>query len=151
MWDVVGDIFWFMYKMHFIKDSLCIQMKDQTKKQKTTHVHPQNMLLTLKVLSGKHGPGQDASTTVPESEWFVASAEWGFLSSYCRRWQGPRPFMCVDVFSASKRIARTFQSHGWSSVAYDVKTNSQHDITTKSGFLELVDMGLSNLRVHYRF
>lgn len=89
--------------------------------------------------------GQDAATSVEESAWFWAAPNWGLVSSFCRKWQGKRRYHCVDVFSASGSFCRRFQEDGYEAVAYDIKSDSTSDITTRSGFLKLLDLGMANL------
>lgn len=84
----------------------------------------------------------DASTTVDEKLWFSASKNWGAVSDFCRKWNGVRQYHCLDTFSASKRIAHTFEQHNFCAVSYDIKGNALHDITSRGGFMELLDLGL---------
>lgn len=87
----------------------------------------------------------DASSHVPEEEWYVASGDWSNLLKHCRAWNGKRDLMCVDVFSYSQRIRKTFERAGYKAMAYDIKSDPGFDITTKGGFMRLLDMGMSIL------
>ena len=87
----------------------------------------------------------DASSSVPESQWYDASGDWLFLHEFCTTWCGPRRFHCVDVFSYSMKFATTFSQHGYHSVAYDIRNDRGDDITTKDGFLRLLALGLATL------
>ena len=86
---------------------------------------------------------QDASTSVGEHEWYHAMEDWVGLHEYCVQWRGERIFQCVDVFSFSRRFASTFAAHGYASIAFDIKGDARDDITTRSGFLRLLECGLA--------
>ena len=86
--------------------------------------------------------GDDASTTVLESEWFHAAAEMPLLDDYCQQWVGERTWNCVDVFSASQRFQKHFQKYGWTATSYDVKNNAAHDVTARKGMEILLNFGL---------
>ena len=92
--------------------------------------------------------GRDASTTVPEEQWYWARNDWGYLDRYCRLWDskfGIRDLVCLDVFSASRGFQKMFEQHGHKSASYDIKTDGRFDITTKEGFKNLLTLGLQNL------
>lgn len=84
----------------------------------------------------------DASSSVPEAVWFHAENEWAFLTSWCERWEGDRKWMCLDCFSASRKLASRFRIGGYPSVSYDIKNDEQQDVTTRSGFLMLLGLGM---------
>lgn len=94
------------------------------------------------MLCAKHQPHLDASTTVDEDDWYLAARDWGSLDKFCRRFSAERNLFCVDVYSVSKRIANTFTSHGFAAAAFDIKSNPLHDITTRAGFLILLELAL---------
>ena len=87
----------------------------------------------------------DASSSIPEDSWFIARKHWGSLSEYCQEWRGARSLTCLDVFSASQSFASVFTEHGYSAVAYDIKTDERCDVTSQEGFLLLLEWGLSIL------
>lgn len=92
--------------------------------------------------------GRDASTTVGEDSWYWARDDWFYLSQHCRDWDRKgkcRHLMCVDVFSVSQGFRKIFEKNGHSARSFDVKTSPQEDITTKAGFLVLLDMGLATV------
>lgn len=91
------------------------------------------------------GKQLDASTTQPEHLWYRAADDWEYLSSYCFRFDGPRYLDCVDIYSVSQKFAKTFAKAGFSSVSYDIKSNPFHDVTSKVGFLSLLNFGLALL------
>ena len=94
------------------------------------------------------GRSQDASTTVPEAEWYFAKNDWGYLDDWCRKWDrrgAVRDLVCLDVFSASRGFQTAFEELGHRAASYDVKTDERCDITTKSGFLVLLALGLQSL------
>lgn len=84
----------------------------------------------------------DASTSVEETEWFSAGAAWVSMNKHCCIWAGQRQYHCLDVFSHSQKFARKFAHHGFKSIAFDIKTHPSNDITTRSGFTKLLDLGL---------
>ena len=92
--------------------------------------------------------GRDASTTVSEDSWYWARDDWFYLAQYCQDWDRQRKcrhLMCVDVFSVSQGFRKIFEKNGHSARSFDVKTSPQEDITTKAGFLLLLEMGLATL------
>ena len=50
--------------------------------------------------------------------------------------------MNLDVFSASAKIAQAFSKGGYASAAYDVKSDPCQDITSRAGFMLLLNLGL---------
>jgi hypothetical protein len=91
------------------------------------------------------GDGLDASSTVAEHERFDASRRWGLVSTFCQRWEGSRSLTCLDVFSASRKFQRAFERRGHTAQSFDVKNNPEDDITSRRGFLKLVDLGMQFL------
>lgn len=80
-----------------------------------------------------------------ESEWFFAQSALDGLREYCEQWAGQRCWMCLDVFSRSRKFEKEFTRNGLRATSYDVLNNPLHDITTKSGFLLLLSLGLQFL------
>ena len=98
------------------------------------------------------GVHDDVATSVCEAEWFDARASWTDLDLYCQNWQGPRIYQCLDLFSHSQRLARTFTRHAKQAVAFDIASNQQEDILARSGFylaLDLVLMLLALSLAHF--
>mmetsp|Transcript_70551 Transcript_70551/g.155575 ORF Transcript_70551/g.155575 Transcript_70551/m.155575 type:complete len:307 (+) Transcript_70551:117-1037(+) len=89
--------------------------------------------------------GLDASSTLPEHQWYSASHDWIHLTQYCRTWSGERQYMCVDTFSHSRKFERAFQKLGFAATSFDVKNSDDQDITSPSGFRLLLDMILQTL------
>ena len=87
----------------------------------------------------------DATSSLPEESWFHAAREWGFLSSWTHKWQGPRSLTCLDVFSRSQRFSKLFKKHGYKAEAYDICRDKRCDITSRSGFLILLNWGMQIL------
>lgn len=88
------------------------------------------------------GVHDDVATSVCEAEWFDARASWTDLDLYCQNWQGPRIYQCLDLFSHSQRLARTFTRHAKQAVAFDIASNQQEDILARSGFYLALDLVL---------
>lgn len=65
------------------------------------------------------------------------------LEEYCVQWKNPRTLFCLDLFSKSQRIARTFQKSGWASAAFDIARNPDEDILARDGFYRALDLTLS--------
>lgn len=57
----------------------------------------------------------------------------------------PKIYSVLDLFGASKRVAKTWIENGYSAVAYDIKISATHDICTEAGFKELITMGMQQL------
>ena len=93
------------------------------------------------------GVTHDASTKLDEKEWYRAPGDWGFLSNWCQKWPGTRDLFCVDVFSSGKKLSKKFMECGYKSAAYDIKNEegSRCDITSREGFLHLLDLGMKLL------
>ena len=87
----------------------------------------------------------DAASHVPEKDWYFARHDWNSLLQHCQRWDGKRDLMCLDVFSYSQGIRKTFERAGYKAMAYDIKSDAGFDITTKAGFVCLLNMGMSIL------
>ena len=58
---------------------------------------------------------------------------------------GSREWDCLDLFSFTKRIMKTWVSRGHSAVAFDIKSDSREDVTVRSGFERLLVYGLGFL------
>ena len=93
------------------------------------------------------GVHDDVATSVCEAEWFDARASWTDLDLYCQNWQGPRIYQCLDLFSHSQRLARTFTRHAKQAVAFDIASNQQEDILARSGFYLALDLVLMLLEL----
>ena len=103
------------------------------------------LTLLLHVSHGARGGHDDAATGIPETEWFAASHHMEELEEYCVQWKNPRVLFCLDLFSKSQRIARTFQKNGWASAAFDIATNPDEDILARDGFYRALDLALAFL------
>ena len=64
-----------------------------------------------------------------------------------KNWQGPRIYQCLDLFSHSQRLARTFTRHAKQAVAFDIASNQQEDILARSGFYLALDLVLMLLEL----
>ncbi|CAK9112301.1 unnamed protein product [Durusdinium trenchii] len=53
-----------------------------------------------------------------------------------------RSISLLDLFGASERMSRAWQSHGLLTASYDIKNDQQDDITTRGGFFRLAERGL---------
>eukprot|EP00435_Cladocopium_sp_Y103_P008067 s2243_g2.t1 len=87
----------------------------------------------------------DASTTVDEADWFFAPSQWVSVYSFCKSWKGERQYHCLDTFSVSQKFAKIFQANGFQAASFDIKSDPSEDITTRSGFLKLLDLGMGFL------
>ena len=47
----------------------------------------------------------------------------------------------LDLFGASGQMSKCWRKAGWEAFAYDIKTNSEHDLTSANGFWELCKAG----------
>ncbi|CAK9015012.1 unnamed protein product, partial [Durusdinium trenchii] len=64
------------------------------------------------------------------------------LQEYCKQWSGQRCWHCLDLFSRSRNFERQFEKNGFTATSYDVLNNPLQDITTRAGFLVLLNLGL---------
>lgn len=90
-------------------------------------------------------PQMDARTTAWESDWFHALSAMDDLQEYCKQWSGQRCWHCLDLFSRSRNFERQFEKNGFTATSYDVLNNPLQDITTRAGFLVLLNLGLQFL------
>ena len=54
-------------------------------------------------------------------------------------------YSCIDVFSASERIAETFEDAMEPAIAFDIKLNREHDLTSEVGVKNLLRLALQSL------
>ena len=59
--------------------------------------------------------------------------------------QTKRVYQVLDLFGASKQISKAWEAEGFNAASYDIKSNKKHDICSKTGFMELIKLGLSYL------
>lgn len=115
---------------------------------------PSKMLWFLIVLlftGAAVGAHDDVATSVCEAEWFDAGASLADLDLYCQNWQGARIYQCLDLFSHSQRLARTFTCHGKQAIAFDIASNQQEDILARSGFYLALDLVLMLLELTFAY
>ena len=48
----------------------------------------------------------------------------------------------LDLFGASQKVAQTWASAGYKGISYDIKLSPAHDVTSRSGFYNLLDLAL---------
>ena len=89
--------------------------------------------------------GLDVATSAVESDWFFAASHHDMLDRFCVEWSGTRTWACLDVFSASGKFAATFRKGGHRATSYDIKSDVSQDLTTQSGFLQLLRLGMESL------
>ena len=56
---------------------------------------------------------------------------------------GQRNLDCLDVYSASGRVASAWKAQWYNAKSIDVKSNKNHDVTSYDGFKLLLHEGLS--------
>ena len=105
----------------------------------------QTLLFWVLLVVGHGARHDDMSTSTPEGQWFRACENMDELSSFCERWNGPCHMKCVDLFSASKRVARTFQRYGHSACSFDIMNDKNEDILSPCGFYRALVLALSFL------
>ena len=92
----------------------------------------------------------DASSNIPENEWYHATEDWGYLSSWCQSWTGPQCLTCVDIFGASQKFQKLFVRKGYQAVAFDLKLSAAFDITCESGFMQLLEWGMQSFGISFQ-
>lgn len=76
--------------------------------------------------------------------WFQPENHVSEVRSFMRAWSGSRTLSCLDVFGGSQSLAKVFQARGYQAVSYDILIgNRAHDITSQTGFMVLLGLGLS--------
>ncbi len=88
------------------------------------------------------GSEEDVLCSVREAQWFHAAQHWDDLNAYISRQDSAgivRDLSCLDMFSASRRIERAFQSAGKTATAVDIQLSRALDITSRGGFYALLD------------
>lgn len=84
------------------------------------------------------------SSTADEAQWFYADQHLPeirqFMAQAARTCT--RSISLLDLFGASERMSRAWQSHGLLTASYDIKNDQQDDITTRGGFFRLAERGL---------
>lgn len=89
--------------------------------------------------------GLDASTSIAEDQWFRGGENWDMLHNFCASWVGERRWSCLDVYSASGKIASTFRKGGHEACSFDIKSDPAQDVTSRAGFLLLLRLGMELL------
>jgi len=51
-------------------------------------------------------------------------------------------YSVLDLFGASRRVARTWERENYCAIGFDIKLSSLHDICSKTGFQILLTMGM---------
>ena len=82
----------------------------------------------------------DVSTQTLEGEWFHASQHVPELVSYIQGWQGAPCFSCIELFSSSWKVAKTWQKNGHRAYAYDIQNSASEDMLSRSGFYKALDL-----------
>ena len=111
------------------------------------HMMRSVLLAFLVVGSGAVGQGDDVSTRTWEGEWFLASQHVPELVSYIQGWQGAPCFSCIELFSSSWKVAKTWQKNGHRAYAYDVQNCASEDFLSKAGFYKALDLVLMRFSV----
>lgn len=79
---------------------------------------------------------EDTTSSVQdERQWFKAEDYVRYLevlAEYIARDSAPY-FQCIDLFGASGKVRKSWQSKGYRAVSYDIKLNKDHDVTTFEG------------------
>lgn len=64
--------------------------------------------------------------------------------TYLRRTVTPT-WSVLDLFGASRRVAKAWSREGYSSVSFDIKLSQTHDLCTQVGFFQLLKYGMESL------
>ena len=59
-------------------------------------------------------------------------------------------WLCASCFRAGAWRRNTWIARGYKAVAFDIKNNPLHDVTSKPGFLMMLDYGLALLSSSFR-
>ena len=82
---------------------------------------------------------EDLAASLPEESWYDASQHKSELDAWMGAYQGIRDLTCLDVFSLSGSMAKTWSDSGYSAVQFDIGLDRRgHDLLGKRGFLHLV-------------
>lgn len=96
--------------------------------------------LVLGLRGAKHV--EDVSSSVEESQWFHASSRLEEIDGYCRLWHGGTHLECLDLYSCSWKVAKTFLKHGRRAYAFDIQTKPDEDILSENGFYQALNLAL---------
>lgn len=139
-------------------DSKKHQIPNVSRKKAMKNMMLQNVVafacLAFGVWAVKAKGGEDAFTHTPECQWFYAPDHLGDLQQFCQTWTGGTYLNCLDMFSASMKVANTFRKNKYNmfkAVAFDIKTNPSEDILTQSGFMDALALGMSFLAMYLQF
>lgn len=100
--------------------------------------------LVLGLWGAKHP--EDVSSSIDESQWFHASNHLQEINEYCQLWHGGVHLDCLDLYSCSWKVAKTFLKHGRRAYAFDIQSKPQEDILSESGFCEALSLAMMFLR-----
>ena len=94
----------------------------------------------------------DTTTSVDPDHWYRAANHWEEILGFVQSFQGPCDLHCVDVFSASRAIAKAFKKRFYRACSWDIKLSTHMDIVTESGCYDLLGLCLRlNLGLVGRF
>lgn len=75
--------------------------------------------------------------------WYIAEKDYDYWLMFCRQWQGARDVACLDMFSASGRMAAEVRRLGLQAITYDIRAEGpEEDIASRIGFFNLLLKGL---------
>ena len=87
----------------------------------------------------------DQSSSVPEGQWYYADKDYDEWFAWCQSWTGVREYQCLDLFSASQRIALAAERLGRDAASFDIKSDARQDATTRRGFHLMLSLGMAFL------
>ena len=85
----------------------------------------------------------DTTTTTCEASWYDAAAHQEEVDAAVNSFDGQRDLDCLDLYGASKVVAKTFGRHRKKAVVYDIKLNGlKNDVCSRLGFFFLLALAL---------
>lgn len=90
---------------------------------------------------------EDTTSAHDEALWFNADGHVGFLTrlAFEIAEECTQEYHCIDCFGASGNIRKCWTKKAFAATSYDIKINAQHDITSFSGCVLLIEMLLKLL------
>lgn len=78
----------------------------------------------------------------PFPRWFKPEEHFETLSQWMDELlhTNEKVYDVLDLFGATQKVSRTFESAGHKSVSFDIKLSSTQDLVSESGFRELLDI-----------
>ena len=83
----------------------------------------------------------DVQTACNEGAWFQAEKHRKAIRAFLAGPGSAERCAMLDLFGASGQMSSCWRKAGWEAFAYDIKTNSKHDLTSANGFWQLCKAG----------